>query len=512
MNGKKIIIVLLIIATLLLAAVIGMFWVGTHYVLINSELYSKDLTELDLRGESITPSDYERFQRKLPDCRILWNVPFQGGSQSCDITELTVTSLNQEDIRQMRYFPELTALHAQQCPDLDAVILAGETYPELKVFYQVTLAEQAYPQDTRSVQLGSIRQEDISQLPYLPELETVSLSGAEDMTAALALQEYCRNNGIAFTLILGDGTYDETIQQLTVRQITQDQISLLQLLPNLTTLHLEDPLAPVEALLALRESRSGLRVTWEKTIWGKTFQDTAEEVDLSDGTVGTLEEVKQGMTYLPNAKHLFLGFCKLDNEAIAAFREESRQKFKVVWIVDLSGKMQVRTDIDNFMPSRDGWGYVRDHEIDNIRYCEDLICMDIGHMGVKDVSFLETLVNLEYLILAHTEVQYVDPIVNCKKLKFLELDWSCIRDVSPLVELTALEDLNLGMTWPDITPILQMTWLKNLYLIKGNARANFPEHLPNTRVVTSGDYTVSNGWRRLPNYYAMRDILGMHYM
>ena len=69
-------------------------------------------------------------------------------------------------------------------------------------------------------------------------------------------------------------------------------------------------------------------------------------------------------------------------------RERSREKYKVVWVVDLSGKMRVRTDIDNFMPSRDGWGYVRDHEIDNIRYCEDLICMDIGHMGVKDVSFL----------------------------------------------------------------------------------------------------------------------------
>ena len=28
----------------------------------------------------------------------------------------------------------------------------------------------------------------------------------------------------------------------------------------------------------------------------------------------------------------------------------------------------------------------------------------------------------------------------------------------------------------------------------------------------SGKLTVSNGWRKLPNYYAMRDILGMEYM
>jgi len=511
-KGKKIIIVLSIIAAMLLAVVVAMFWFGTQYIMIGSGFYPKDLQELDLRGESITPSEFDRFQRKLPDCRILWDVPFQNGTQPNTATSLTVTALSQEDVQQIRYFPELAELHAEQCTDLEAVILAGSTYPDLKVFYQVTVNDQSYPQDTRSLQLGDIRQEDIPMLSFLPQLEAVSLSGAGDMPAALALQEYCRNNSIAFTLVLGDSAYEETVRQLTVNQITQEQIGLLPLLPNLTELHLKDPLAPAQVLLDLRESRSGLKLTWEKTIWGKVYTDTAVEVDLSDGTVGTLEEVRQGMTYLPNAKHLFLGFCNLDNEAIAAFREESRERFKVVWVVDLSGKMKVRTDIDNFMPSRDGWGYVRDHEIDNIRYCEDLICMDIGHMGVKDVSFLETLVNLEYLILAHTEVQYIDAIVNCKKLKFLELDWSCIRDISPLVECTALEDLNLGMTWPDITPILQMTWLKNLYLIKGNAKANFPGHLPNTRVVTSGDYTVSNGWRNLPNYYAMRDILGMYYM
>ena len=124
------------------------------------------------------------------------------------------------------------------------------------------------------------------------------------------------------------------------------------------------------------------------------------------------------------------------------------------------------------------------------------------------------LVNLEYLILAHTEVQYIDAISNCKKLKYLELDWSCIRDVSPLVECTALEDLNLGKTWPDITPILEMTWLKNLYMIQGSGGDAWKctQALPNTRVVASGEYTVSNGWRHLPNYYKMRDILGMYYM
>ena len=36
--------------------------------------------------------------------------------------------------------------------------------------------------------------------------------------------------------------------------------------------------------------------------------------------------------------------------------------------------------------------------------------------------------------------------------------------------------------------------------------------LPDTHKGSNGERTVSNGWRKLPNYYAMRDILGMEYM
>ena len=59
-----------------------------------------------------------------------------------------------------------------------------------------------------------------------------------------------------------------------------------------------------------------------------------------------------------------------------------------------------------------------------------------------------------------------------------------------------------------------MTWLKNLYMIFGDAGDAWKctQALPDTHVVASGDATVGGGWRRLPNYYDMRDCLGMYYM
>ena len=135
-------------------------------------------------------------------------------------------------------------------------------------------------------------------------------------------------------------------------------------------------------------------------------------------------------------------------------------------------------------------------------------------MTLKDISFVEYMHNLKYLNLAWTEVQYIEPIRSCKNPVFLELDNSCIRDLSPLVDCTALEDLNLGNTFCDVTPILEMNWLKNVYFINGSRSAayKFSQAVPTAHVVATGTATVGGGWRRLQNYYDMRDCLNMPYM
>lgn len=512
MSGMKKMVVAVLLASILCSVAGGLAWHMQHYVLIGFAFYPKDAAVLDLRDERISVAQYRRLRRHLPDAQIFWNVEFQDKLYPNDITELDISELQDEDVARLSCFTELKRLNADQCQDYVQLVDAQRAYPQLEIRYDIPISGNRYPHETQQLHLNFLSEEDLHMLTYFTSLQTLVLGGAENVETAASARDYCRKSGIAFRVALGQELYDETAKNVTATGITEEQLPLLELLPNLRKLHLVEPEVSAETLITLRSSKPNLEMTWEVDICGLRCTDTDVEVDLSQQTISSIEAVERGMSYLPEAENVFLGFCGLDNEEIADYRERSRDKYKVVWVVDLSGKMKVRTDIDNFMPSRDGWGYVRDHEVDNIRYCEDLICIDLGHMGIKDVSFLETLVNLEYLILAHTEVQYIEPIVHCQKLRYLELDWSCIRDVSPLVELKALEDLNLGMTWPDITPILQMTWLKNLYLIKGNAKANFAEALPNTRVVTRGDYTVSNGWRNLPNYYAMRDILGMYYM
>jgi hypothetical protein len=59
-----------------------------------------------------------------------------------------------------------------------------------------------------------------------------------------------------------------------------------------------------------------------------------------------------------------------------------------------------------------------------------------------------------------------------------------------------------------------MTWLKNVYFILGSPASAYKvsQAIPTAHVVATGTATVGGGWRRLPNYYAMRDCLNAPYM
>ena len=87
-----------------------------------------------------------------------------------------------------------------------------------------------------------------------------------------------------------------------------------------------------------------------------------------------------------------------------------------------------------------------------------------------------------------------------------------------LAGLTKLEDLNLGTTKIDnIEPLKQMTWLKHLWMpatknVNGIEKRELLNALPDTVINYQGAGSTGYGWREIPNYYAMRDLLNMSYL
>ena len=512
-DNKKLMMALVSLCVLL--ALCAVWILATHHVVL-WRLYPKNAAALDLRGQNVSIAGYDKLRQKMPEIPIRWNVPFQGGTVADDTTSLTVTTLTEEDLDALDHLPRLETVHAGGCTDYEKLWWLRQRRPEVQVHYTVTIDGQTFSEDTAAMELGGITMEELSLLCYLPELKSVTVTGGHRTENLLPLQDHCRERSIALFLRMGGQNVPWNIGELEVADVTEDELNFLAFLPDLERLHIQNPEAPAESILALKAQYPRLQLTWSVDFGGVTVRSTDDmaEIDLSGAELESLDQVKSGMAYFPEAEAVFLGDCGFENEDLARLREEMRPKYKVVWMVDFNGKLPSRTDIKDFSPGRDGVYRFTNDDAYNLRYCEEIVCMDIGHMTVRDVDFLAFMPDIEYLILAHTEVQYIDAISGCKKLKFLELDWSCIRDVSPLVGCTGLEDLNIGETWVDATPIFEMTWLKNLYMIHGNKAQAWQasQAMPDTRVVASGPVTVGSGWRRLPNYYAMRDYLGVPYM
>lgn len=555
-------VLLIVLAAALLAVGIAVWFLLTH-VWVAGMFYSRNADVLDLRFADVTTADYDKLRKKAPNSEILWRIPFQGKTYDQDTDVLYVTSLTDEDVATLDYFTRLKTVEAQECTDYPQLAALTARRPEVTVEYAVTIDGREYPQDTAVVSISGITEEEINLLTYLPELTAVTAVGCRTPEQMTRLRDFCQEKGLSFALRFGTKTYPDTVQELDVTGVTDGELELLQLLPELKTLHLKNPEADPETVAQLRSTYPKADISWEVEIAGVSFPDDTKEVDLSavlessaaqtaaataagtqtavgaqtttktQTTTGTatgtqstketqstapavtlnLEDLEKKMSYLSDAKQVFLGKCGLDNEELAALRERVRDSYKLVWTVQLGKKLTARTDDTTFMPVREHVYYFLDEDAYNLRYCEDMLCVDVGHMGLTNIDFVKGMPHLQILILAHNgQLQDISPISSCKELIFLELDWSAVKDFTPLVGCTSLEDLNIGLTYPSVEPLMQMTWLKNLWMVDRGGAYQLSQALPDTKIVASADVTVGAGWRNLPNYYKMRDMLGMEYM
>ena len=555
-------VLLIVLAAALLAVGIAVWFLLTH-VWVAGTFYSRNADVLDLRFADVTTADYDKLRKKAPNSEILWRIPFQGKTYDQDTDVLYVTSLTDEDVATLDYFTRLKTVEAQKCTDYPQLAALAARRPEVTVEYAVTIDGREYPQDTAVVSISGITEEEINLLTYLPELTAVTAVGCRTPEQMTQLRDFCQEKGLSFALRFGTKTYPDTVEELDVTGVTDGELELLQLLPELKTLHLKNPEADPETVAQLRSTYPKADISWEVEIAGVSFPDDTKEVDLSAAlessaaqtttataagtqtavgaqtttktqtTTGTaagtqstketkstapavtldLEDLEKKMSYLSDAKQVFLGKCGLDNEELAALRERVRDSYKLVWTVQLGKKLTARTDDTTFMPVREHVYYFLDEDAYNLRYCEDMLCVDVGHMGLTNIDFVKGMPHLQILILAHNgQLQDISPISSCKELIFLELDWSAVKDFTPLVGCTSLEDLNIGLTYPSVEPLMQMTWLKNLWMVDRGGAYQLSQALPDTKIVASADVTVGAGWRNLPNYYKMRDMLGMEYM
>lgn len=504
-----------IAAAAAIAAAIGLFVTLDRYVLVDGTLYPRGQAMLDLQGYDTSFRTYDTLAKKLPGSTILWDVPFQGGSLPSYTEELTISSLSEEDLEVLKYFPQLRILWADDCRDYEVLAQAAKQYPACQVNYLVPIDGVSYPSTTQVVELRECTQEDLQMLAFLPQLREVDGTQCTNYALLMQLQQDRPDLTVDYAITVGGETFDTTTQVLDATGASYAELSsAIEVMPDLTAIHLTDPTATGEELLRLRQDHPELTITWDVHIGENTFSDDAEEVDLSGLKLESIGKAKSLAAYFPNITKLIMTDCGFDNETMADFREEMRSEYKVVWTVYFTDKCKARTDETSFMPIKQGEWYFQNKHVGPLKYCEDMIAVDIGHSRVRDIDFAAYMPHLKYLILADTDVRDLTPLSNCKELIWLEVGWDAIESYEPLLGCTALEDLNIGRTFADPEPISQMTWLKNLWCMERSDAVQYAwrQALPNTNIVGKGTDVIAYGWRKLPNYYKMRDALGMYYM
>ena len=273
-------VLLIVLAVVLLAAGIAVWFLLTH-VRVAGTFYSRSAEVLDLRFADITTADYEKLRKKAPNSEILWRIPFQGKTYDQNTDVLYVTSLTDEDVATLDYFTQLKSVEAQECTDYAQLTALAARRPAVAVDYAVTIDGRKYDQDTAVVSVSDITDEEINLLTYLPDLTAVTAVGCETPEQMEKLRDFCQEKGISFALRFGTKTYPDTVQELDVTGITDAELELLQLLPELKTLHLVNPEADPATVLQLRSTYPKVSINWEVEMAGISFPDDTKEVDLS---------------------------------------------------------------------------------------------------------------------------------------------------------------------------------------------------------------------------------------
>lgn len=519
---RKVLISVIVVLALVLAALTGFIWYQAGHIFVDGAAYAKDADVLDLRGQSISEAHYLTVQQALPDCEVIWDVPFQGGKVSSDVQQLTITRVESEDIRMLKaYFPKLQTVDASGCTDYPMLALLARELKDCQVSYQVDLGgTSADPNlDAMVLEQGSYAFETLLEnLKYLPRLRTLhfptsDLSGQEQ---DLLKKAYPQLEVTSTVEILGK-EYDSVTTKLDLSAMKSADVetvsSKLALLPQLQEVELMGSSGSYLLLTDVQKLKNAapeVSFHYSCDFYGVTVSTTDTEVTLKNLSIkampetGIAGEIRAMLDIMDNCQRIVVEglsqydkiWTRISGAELAEIREEYRDKTSVVWRVYFGANGSSLTDAEVL---RAVYGLTDDNSGD-MRYLEKVRYMDIGHNEFLDYcDFVEGMVSLEAVIISGAPIKSLEPFRACKELKFLEMaECRYITDLSPLQDCTKLEMLNISQSEiDDISPIMDME-LTHLNTVANDVPEEMVEayiaKFPNCWTVTKGNH-YGEGWR-----------------
>lgn len=250
-------------------------------------------------------------------------------------------------------------------------------------------------------------------------------------------------------------------------------------------------------------------------LYGVRVMGDAAQIDLSGVPLQDATELDKLLGQLPAVQRVDMVGCGLSDESMAALCD-AHPTVKFVWEISLGYWGKLRTDATAFTmrssKSADEMKYrLHTEDIQMLRYCTELVALDLGHQQIEDISALAPLTKLQVLILADNKISDLTPLEGMQELVYLELFMNRIVDVSPLAKLQNLKDLNLCTNRiEDPSPLAALGKLERLWYSNNKysyqAHLALAEQLPNCICNRTVWDETADGWREHERYFWMRSF------
>lgn len=423
---------------------------------------------------------------------------------------LNVTQVvTQADINQLELYPNLQTADLRGSDCYRSIMTYAATHPNVAVHYDVAIGSDRY--DMNITELGfsadQANYDDLlTNLEYLPKVTSVDLPDtAMTFDQLETLKSKYSKISFTYTVSIAGSIYeaDTTEVDLTQLQATDMESAAhkLSLLPNVSRILLtkEDGtnnLTPAD-VKTLQQLVPNAFVEYSFDLFGKTVSTSDEVIEYDEVAIGNEgeQQIREALDILTSCRYIKFDDCGIDTAVMAGIRDDYPE-VKVVWRIHIN-QYSLLTDETMMRLTFT----LDDKNIDELKYCTDVVYMDIGHNNtLTDVSFVAYMPNLECAILSGSRVTDISAFANCKKLVWLELCFcGYFEDLSPIKDIDSLKYLNVsGTKAKDFTPLDNLKLERFVCMSCGASIAEknrFVEKHPDCLSVLKGKQPYGYGWR-----------------
>jgi hypothetical protein len=472
-----------------------------------------DLTLLD--GRACEDGSLLRAFSETVAYPVLWSVALGDVRVDGDATELVVppsVTTAAEVQAALADLPQVGSVDLRESGlDNEEVAALKGALPELSVQYSVTVQGMRDDPDMKVLELDASMISDwdalAQEIGLLRSLEQIVVTGALTPEQAAYLLEGAGSIPVSYSVSFKGRTIGSDEEAVDFSDLPASDLGAIKaaliVLPKVKKVNLDPKKGSSKWTLdeadQLQQFREGLLVGYTTKSFGVSFSLADEVVSFNGKNLKRrIEELKLLLPYLRNVKRVDMENCGIDNETMAALRDEFPQP-KLVWRVKV-GAYTVRTDARMIKFSAGGGKALHDKDTENLKYCRDVRYLDLGHNEFKHIDFVANMPELEVCIIAVGYMTSLEGIQNCPKLEYAEFLSGLISDVTPLASCTELVHLNLVYNRiKDITPLYGLTKLERLWIsrndIPADQVAKFKELVPNCQVNTTVQNPTRGGWR-----------------